>query len=107
MLKAKQMHAENFYDGKWRPVTDLPPAATGKLHMLGFEFGSDPEGRLAARWPIDPPPVAKPALTFTGIPLAYWREEARRGCAVALARLARIVEERGADYELTIAGLRD
>ncbi len=48
----------------------------------------------------------KPALTFTGIPLAYWREEVRRGCAVALARLARICEERGCDWEKTLEGLQ-
>lgn len=48
------MQAENFYDGKWRPVTDLSAEATGKLHMLGFEFGSDSAGRLAARWPVEP-----------------------------------------------------
>ena len=45
-------------------------------------------------------------LTFTGIPLEYWREEVKLGCAVSLARLRTIVAERGADYEQTIAGLR-
>ena len=49
---------------------------------------------------------ARPALTFTGIPLAYWREEVRLGCAASLARLRAIVAARGADFELTIAGLQ-
>lgn len=48
----------------------------------------------------------KPALTFTGIPLTYWREEVRLNCAVSLARLQRICAERGADYDKTIAQLR-
>lgn len=51
-------------------------------------------------------PEAKPALTFTGEPLAYWREEVALGCAVSLARLRRIVSARGADYELTLKGLK-
>lgn len=34
-----------------------------------------------------------------------WREEAARGCAVSLRRLAQIYRERGADYELTIGQL--
>ena len=46
------------------------------------------------------------ALTFTGIPLEYWREEVRLECAVSLARLKRIVSELGADYDRTIAGLQ-
>ena len=54
--------------------------------------------RLAAQ-------VERPALTFTGISLDYWHEEARLGCAVSLDRLRRICAERGADYEKTIAGL--
>ncbi len=45
-------------------------------------------------------------LTFSGIPLDYWREEVRLGCAVSLARLKRIVSERGAGYDRTIAGLK-
>lgn len=45
-------------------------------------------------------------LTFTGIPLEYWREEVRLDCAVSLARLRRIVSERGCDFDKTIAGLR-
>ena len=45
------------------------------------------------------------ALTFTGIPLDYWREEVALGCAVSLERLRKIVAERGADYDKTIAGL--
>ena len=47
----------------------------------------------------------KPALTFTGIPLEYWRREVALGCAVSLARLRAIVDERGADYEQTLKGL--
>ena len=49
----------------------------------------------------------KPALTFTGVPLEYWREEARLGCVVSLERLWRICQERGADYEKTIHQLRE
>lgn len=45
-------------------------------------------------------------LTFDGIPLDYWREEVRLGCAVSLARLRRIVDDRGADFDRTIAGLK-
>ncbi len=50
-------------------------------------------------------PIAKPALTFDGIPLDYWREEVRLG-SVALARLRTICQERNADYEATVEGLR-
>lgn len=46
------------------------------------------------------------ALTFDGIPRDYWRTEVALGCVVALARLRRIVEERGCDYEKTVEGLR-
>lgn len=45
-------------------------------------------------------------LTFSGIPLVYWQEEVRLNCAVSLARLRRIVGERGADFDRTIAGLK-
>ncbi len=45
-------------------------------------------------------------LTFTGIPMGYWREEVRLGCAVSLARLAAICAERGADYDRTVTGLK-
>lgn len=48
----------------------------------------------------------RPALAFTGIPLAYWREELALGCAASLARLRRICEARGADYERTVEGLK-
>ena len=48
--------------------------------------------------------LRRPALTFDGIPLAYWREEARLGSG-ALSRLKAICSERGADYELTLARL--
>ena len=47
------------------------------------------------------------AMTFTGIPLEYWRTEVALGCAASLARLRRIVEERGADYEKTLKGLAE
>lgn len=66
------------------------------------EVTDNDAGKLMARWPIAP---AAP-LTFSGIPLAYWREEVRMDCAVSLARLKRIVEERGASYDATIEGLR-
>ncbi len=56
--------------------------------------------RLAAQAQAD-----RPALTFTGIPLEYWREEVRLGCAVSLHRLQAICSERGADYDKTIAAL--
>lgn len=46
------------------------------------------------------------ALTFTGIPLDYWRDEAARGCTASLSRLRAICEQRGADYDKTVAGLR-
>ncbi len=49
----------------------------------------------------------RPALIFTGIPLDYWREEARLGCTASLGRLRRIVEQRGADYDKTIAALQE
>ena len=49
--------------------------------------------------------TTKPALTFTGIPLEYWRAEVRRDCAASLARLRAIVAARGADFEKTVARL--
>ena len=91
---------ENYFDGEWRPVTNTSDAALDKLRSRGFELGADDAGRLMARWPIGP------ALTFSGIPLAYWREEVRLGCAVSLARLRSICAERGADYDRTLAGLK-
>jgi hypothetical protein len=97
------MQAENFYDGKWRPVLDLSSEAMNKLHMRGFEFGADDRGHMMARWPIDPEPHA---LTFSGIPLEYWQEEVRLHCAASLLRLQSICQARGADYDKTIAGLR-
>jgi hypothetical protein len=36
----------------------------------------------------------------------YWREEVRLNCTASLARLRHICEERGADYDKTIAGLQ-
>ncbi len=93
---------ENYFDGEWRPVTDHGFKALEKLRNRGFELGSDRYGRLMARWPIAP---AAP-LTFSGIPLDYWREEVRLGCAVSLARLAKICAEHGADYDRTVAGLK-
>ncbi len=93
--------SENYFDGAWRPVLDLTETATNRLRSRGFEFGADKGGRLMARWPIAPD-----ALTFTGIPLDYWREEVRLGCTASLDRLRRLVEQRGADYDKTIALLR-
>lgn len=55
--------------------------------------------RLAAQ--KEPPP-----LTFSGIPLDYWREEVRLECAVSLARLRSICANRGADFDRTVAGLK-
>ena len=92
--------AENYFDGEWRPVTDHSFKALEKLRKRGFELGNDRYGKLMARWPIGP------ALTFTGIPLDYWREEVRIECAVSLARLKAICDQRGADYDRTIAGLK-
>jgi hypothetical protein len=43
------------------------------------------------------------ALTFTGIPLDYWREEVQLGCVASLDRLKVICQQRGADYDKTIA----
>ncbi len=97
------MQAENFYDGKWRPVMDLSNEAVNKLHMRGFEFGADSAGHMMARWPVDPEPQA---LTFTGIPLEYWREEVRLNCAASLLRLHAICQARGADYGMTVEALR-
>ena len=94
----------NYYDGAWRPVTNTTEPALARLRVRGFEFGSTGNGRLMARWPIAP---AAPALTFTGIPLDYWREEVRLGCTVSLDRLRRIVEQRGGDYDKTIAALQE
>ena len=48
----------------------------------------------------------KPPLTFSGIPLDYWQEEIKLGCAVSLARLRSICDQRGADYDRTVAGLK-
>lgn len=95
--------SENYYDGAWRPVTDLSDKAMWKLRDYGFEFGADKTGHLMARWPVAP---AAPALTFDGIPLEYWRGEVALGCAVSLARLKAICQERGCDYEMTIRGLK-
>jgi hypothetical protein len=46
------------------------------------------------------------ALTFAGIPLAYWRDEAARGTPTALARLRLLCEERGCDFERTMDYLK-
>jgi hypothetical protein len=94
------MQAENFYDGKWRPVMDLSSEAMGKLHMRGFEFGADHLGHMVARWPVDPEPQA---LAFTSdIATEYWRQEVALGCVVSLQRLQAICAERGADYQKTV-----
>jgi hypothetical protein len=46
------------------------------------------------------------AITFTGIPLDYWREEARINCTASLLRLQAICQARGADYQKTVEGLK-
>lgn len=92
----------NYYDGEWRPVTDHSFKALEKLRSRGFELGSDRYGKLMARWQIAP----TAPLTFSGIPLEYWREEVRLMCEVSLTRLRSICAERGADYDRTIAGLK-
>ena len=92
----------NYYDGVWRPVTDQSFKALEKLRSRGFELGSDRYGKLMARWPVAPAAT----VTFSGMPLDYWREEVRIECAVSLARLRSICAERGADYDRTIAGLK-
>jgi hypothetical protein len=51
-------------------------------------------------------PPDKPALTFAGIPLEYWRREKLLSCAASLKRLQAICQERGADYEKTIVALK-
>lgn len=94
---------ENYFDGEWRPVIDMSDIALDKLRNRGFVFGADKVGHLMARWPIAP---AAPAITFTGIPLDYWREEVRLGCAASLGRLRGIVRERGGDWEKTIEQLK-
>lgn len=91
----------NYFDGEWRPVTDHSFTALEKLRKRGFELGSDRYGKLMARWPV------APALAFSGIPLDYWREEVRIGCAASLTRLRSICAERGADYDRTVAGLQE
>lgn len=67
-----------------------------------LEDGADVRGWVLAGLGRTEPP----ALTFDGIPLAYWRGEVARGCAVSLQRLAVICQERGASYETTVEGLR-
>ena len=92
----------SFYDGEWRPVTDHSHTALEKLRSRGFELGSDRYGKLIARWPIAPA-----ALTFSNVfVIAYWQDEIARDCAVSLARLRRICQQRNADYEQTAAGLK-
>jgi hypothetical protein len=56
---------------------------------------------------LEPPTkrAPSPALTFTGEPLAYWRDEAARGCAAALGRLREICAARGCSYDATMRGL--
>lgn len=94
--------SENYFDGAWRPVVGDQIVGGEKLKARGFELGVDDRGNLMARWPQAP---AAP-LTFTGIPLDYWREEVLIGCATSLARLKAICEARCASYELTVAGLK-
>lgn len=48
------------------------------------------------------------ALRFENpLVLDYWRTEVALNCAVSLGRLARICQERGADYDKTVKGLAD
>lgn len=78
---------------RWRPYYADP------AQML--QDGADLRGWVLAGLGRSEPQ----ALTFDGIPLDYWREEVRLGCAAALARLRAICQQRGADYDKTIAGL--
>lgn len=95
---------DNYFDGEWRPVIGDQIVGGEKLKARGFELGVDDSGNLMARWPQAP---AARGLTFTGIPLAYWQEECRIGALVSLQRLRAICRDRGADYELTLAGLQE
>ena len=91
----------NYFDGEWRPVTDHSHKALERLRTRGFELGNDRYGKLMARWPIGP------ALTFSNVfVIAYWQDEILRDCAISLARLRRIVSERGCGYDKTLEGLR-
>lgn len=56
---------------------------------------------------LEPPAKhAEPGpLTFTGEPLAYWRDEAARGCTASLGRLRGLCATRGASYDATLRGL--
>ena len=95
----------NYFDGEWRPVTDHSFKALEKLRTRGFELGSDRYGKLMARWPVAP--AAPEAFPFDNpIVVAYWRDEIARDCAVALNRLRKICDQRGADYDRTVEGLR-
>ena len=92
---------DTSYDGAWRPVLSTSDAAFDKLRTRGFVL-RERAGNVSARFPVAPA-----ALVFSGIALAYWREEVRLGCAVALGRLRTIVAQRGADYAQTIEGLQE
>lgn len=56
---------------------------------------------------LEPPAKRAEAgpLVFTGEPLTYWREEAARGCAASLGRLAELCVARGCSYDATLRGL--
>lgn len=90
---ASQVWLDILQDGK-----RLRPWYSDPAQML--QDGSDVRGWVLAGLGRTEPQ----ALTFTGIPLEYWREEVRLG-SVALARLKTICAERGCDYEKTIQWL--
>lgn len=80
---------------RWRPYYADP------AQML--QDGADVRGWVLAGLGRSEPQ----ALAFDGIAAEYWREEVRLGCSASLERLRKIVAERGADYDKTIAGLSD
>ncbi len=79
---------------RWRPYYADP------AQML--QDGADLRGWILAGLGRTEPQ----AFVFDGIPLEYWREEARLGCAASLTRLRAICQQRGADYEKTLERLR-
>jgi hypothetical protein len=61
---------------------------------------------IRARLAVQVQPT-KPALAFTSdIAAEYWRQEVALDCQVSLGRLRAICQERGADFDKTIAGLK-
>ena len=91
---ASQVWCDILQDGKRHRPHYADPA-----QML--QDGADVRGWvLAGLGRTEPQPIR-----FGGVPLDYWREEVRIGCAASLARLRAICSERGADYDKTLAGL--